>query len=100
MNSTASSVCGAAILAALIAFPAAAQTTKRYAPPPASTLSADLVSPWVNQLSRKPGAPGQRRLELAPAPSPRAKNTTVSGFTPLQANPVRSKRQSAQPARV
>ncbi len=100
MNSTA--FCGAAMLAALFAFPAAAQTTKRYAPPPASTLSADLVSPWVNQLSRKPGAPGQRRLELAPAPSPRAyrRDTTVSGFTPLQADPVRSKKQSAQPARV
>ncbi len=102
MNPTASSVCGAAILAALVALPAAAQTTKRYTPPPASALSADLVSPWITQLSRKPGAPGQRRVELAPAPSKRVyrKTNAISGFTPLQADPVRSKRQAGQSARV
>ncbi|MCU0789761.1 MAG: L,D-transpeptidase [Nitratireductor sp.] len=86
-------LCGAAIIMAAAATPAAAQ---RYSPPPPSTLSADLVAPWINQLSRKPGASGQRRLELAPAPErSRKQAATVSAFTPLQADPVRSKRQPA-----
>ncbi len=102
MKPTASSVCGAAFLAMLMAFPAAAQTSKRYAPPPASALSADLVSPWINQLSVKPGASGRRRVELAPPPIQRAwrKEAALSGFTPLQADPVRGKRQAEEPARV
>jgi lipoprotein-anchoring transpeptidase ErfK/SrfK len=97
MNRTAPLLCGAALVLALAA-PASAQS--RYSPPPASTLSSDLVTPWVNQLSRKPAGAGQRRLELAPAPQRRQQSTTTSAFTPLDADPVRSKRQpkvQAQP---
>jgi lipoprotein-anchoring transpeptidase ErfK/SrfK len=97
MKPNAPILCGA-ILAVLLAAPAQAQSLKRYSPPPASTLSSDLVAPWVNQLSRKPG--GQRKVELAPAPVPSRKQAAaVNAFTPLQADPVRGKRQ-ASTARV
>lgn len=78
---------------------AQAQTSGRYTPPAPAQLSPDLASPWILQLARKPGANGQRSLKIAPPrinylPQPRFQmRRTTNVLTPLQADPVRSKRK-------
>jgi lipoprotein-anchoring transpeptidase ErfK/SrfK len=71
----------------------------RYAPPPATALSADLASPWLLQLRNKPSPNGRYQLQIA-RPLPRQATqmrATISAFTPLQADPVRRHRPRAQP---
>lgn len=76
-----------------------AQSPGRYTPPAPAQLSPDLASPWILQLSRKPGAQGQRRVEIAPpraAYLPQARfqlRRTTNVLTPLQADPNRAHRQ-------
>jgi len=93
MTRTVSLHCCAAALLAALTLPAAAQNATRYATPPAAALSADLVTPWINQLSNKPAADGRRSLTLAPvrkaSPAPRQKQVS---FAPAQSSEPRKQR--------
>ena len=91
MKKTAFLVCAAAFLAGY-APQAHAQSAPRYRTPAAVVLSPDLTGPWVLQLANKPRRESLGDLIHAPRYQTRR---IVTGYTPLQADPVRRNRQIA-----
>lgn len=81
----------------VVASAAAGQAQSRYTPPPPTALSQDLASPWILQLRNKPSRDGRYAVEVArPQPLARPKiRSTISAFTPLQADPVRRNQKRA-----
>ena len=97
MKKTVFLVCAAALLAGHVPH-AHAQSAPRYRTPGAVVLSPDLTGPWVLQLANKPRRESSGDLIHAPrlfiVPHNRTQGA-LTGYTPLQADPVRRNRQIA-----